>query len=251
MVRQSRADYFTFKEYSFDEDQRIYSRLADISNSSSTAIGSNKMAVSPMARSPMFTQLPLKPDTPSWSEAQAPTEEFHLVIHPYTAQLTDELVLQIGDVMYLSAKFDDGWALGYNVATGLKGVFPSVCTVPAPAAVVDELMLGETSSKTQLELGKSPLPSQGQVPSQQQDFALRMARMRDNLQRSRSLGILSKPIPRNTTLTYHNTIPKRTASIRMPAFSDVTPMSNAFVRPRNMERVLVQTQKPDEVYELH
>ncbi|KAG0168302.1 hypothetical protein DFQ28_007467 [Apophysomyces sp. BC1034] len=250
---KTRADQFTFKEYDFDEDQRIYSRLGDVPGNRSTS-DSNKMAASTLAPSPVFTpQAALKPDTPSWDEVPPATEEFHLVIHPYPAQLADELMLQIGDIVYLSTRFDDGWAVGYNVATGLRGVFPLICTVLASSDLMDDLLQGETSSKTLVEHGQSPLLRQCQLPSQQQQFTLRMARIRENLQRSRSLGVLSHMLPRSTPpLAHHNTIPKRAASMRAPPFTDVTPLSSALVRPRNVERhALVETQKPDEVYELH
>ncbi|KAI8914352.1 hypothetical protein EDD86DRAFT_186916 [Gorgonomyces haynaldii] len=49
------------------------------------------------------------------------------VIHNYVPTLNDELKLEIGTTIVMLYKFDDGWALGYDPATQLKGAFPLVC----------------------------------------------------------------------------------------------------------------------------
>ncbi|KAL0082892.1 hypothetical protein J3Q64DRAFT_1614687, partial [Phycomyces blakesleeanus] len=50
-----------------------------------------------------------------------------IVVHPYPPQVDDELSLSIGDIVCLALSFDDGWALGFNITSGRKGVFPTVC----------------------------------------------------------------------------------------------------------------------------
>lgn len=67
-------------------------------------------------------------------------DEFFVVVHPYPPQLTDELALNIGDIICLAVQFDDGWALGFNVTSGLKGAFPVVCITPAPKESLDRLL---------------------------------------------------------------------------------------------------------------
>lgn len=69
-----------------------------------------------------------------------PKEEFYVVIHPYPSQLADELELKIGDIICLAMHFDDGWALGFNVTTGLKGAFPLVCISHVPVENLDQLL---------------------------------------------------------------------------------------------------------------
>jgi hypothetical protein len=50
------------------------------------------------------------------------------VIANYEASLADELNLSIGDMVVISESFDDGWAFGKNLSTGLEGNLPLVCT---------------------------------------------------------------------------------------------------------------------------
>ncbi|CAG8521630.1 2854_t:CDS:2 [Paraglomus occultum] len=52
-----------------------------------------------------------------------------IVVHPYTAQLQDELDLTPNDSIILRRIFDDGWAVGYNQNTHQEGAFPIVCVV--------------------------------------------------------------------------------------------------------------------------
>ncbi|KAI8332499.1 hypothetical protein BC941DRAFT_474276 [Chlamydoabsidia padenii] len=58
---------------------------------------------------------------------QQQQEEFYRVIHAYPPQMEDELAMGVGDVILLAFPFDDGWALGVNTTTGLKGAFPMIC----------------------------------------------------------------------------------------------------------------------------
>ncbi|KAJ3137670.1 Abnormal cell lineage protein 44 [Physocladia obscura] len=51
------------------------------------------------------------------------------IIHPYDAQLEDELQLVEGDDLIVLKKFDDGWAQGLNPLTGKQGAFPLVCVI--------------------------------------------------------------------------------------------------------------------------
>ncbi|KAI8337804.1 hypothetical protein BD560DRAFT_413152 [Blakeslea trispora] len=67
-------------------------------------------------------------------------EEFFVVIHAYPPQMADELALNVGDIICLALHFDDGWALGYNVTTGLKGAFPLVCITPASEESLGQLL---------------------------------------------------------------------------------------------------------------
>ena len=51
----------------------------------------------------------------------------YLVIHDYQKTLPDEIELKRGEFVVVKSIFDDGWAKGVNVTTGLEGTFPSVC----------------------------------------------------------------------------------------------------------------------------
>jgi len=52
------------------------------------------------------------------------------VVYNYVPQLSDEIHLYVGDPIIVKAKFDDGWALGYNMATKEEGSFPLACVQP-------------------------------------------------------------------------------------------------------------------------
>ncbi|KAJ3134516.1 hypothetical protein HK100_003561 [Physocladia obscura] len=60
---------------------------------------------------------------------QAANTEIMRIIHPYDAQLEDELQLVEGDDLIVLKKFDDGWAQGLNPLTGKQGAFPLVCVI--------------------------------------------------------------------------------------------------------------------------
>ncbi|CAO3648480.1 unnamed protein product [Cunninghamella blakesleeana] len=74
-------------------------------------------------------------------------EEFYQVVHPYPPQMVDELGLSVGDIVCLAMGFDDGWALGFNVNTGLKGVFPLVCVSPLPPNLLEQLYQNENNDQ--------------------------------------------------------------------------------------------------------
>lgn len=78
--------------------------------------------------------------SPSLLSSVVVNQEFYVVIHPYTSQIPDELQLSPGDIICLALHFDDGWALGFNVTTALKGAFPLVCISLAPADSLDQLL---------------------------------------------------------------------------------------------------------------
>lgn len=73
-------------------------------------------------------------------QQQQQLEEFYEVKHPYPPQMGDELGLNVGDIVCVAMNFDDGWALGFNVTTGLKGVFPIVCVTPVPEELLEQLL---------------------------------------------------------------------------------------------------------------
>ena len=54
----------------------------------------------------------------------------HKAIYPYSKALPDELELEIGDEIVILKEFDDGWALGKIIGTGMEGAFPLVCIQP-------------------------------------------------------------------------------------------------------------------------
>ncbi|KAJ3067858.1 hypothetical protein HK102_007322 [Quaeritorhiza haematococci] len=52
------------------------------------------------------------------------------VIYNYVPNLSDEIYLYVGDPVIVKTKFDDGWALGYNMTTKQEGSFPLACVAP-------------------------------------------------------------------------------------------------------------------------
>ncbi|CAG8486611.1 4270_t:CDS:2 [Dentiscutata heterogama] len=65
---------------------------------------------------------------PSNNESTVTIEpEIVTVVFPYEANLPDELNISPNDVIEITHKFDDGWAVGINRNTGKEGAFPTVC----------------------------------------------------------------------------------------------------------------------------
>jgi hypothetical protein len=138
-------------------------------------------------------------------------EEFFVVIHTYEPKMPDELALNRGDIVCLALHFDDGWALGFNVTTGLKGAFPLVCISLAPEDSLDQLLnMEEISSPTSL-------------PNEDYDnLHLTMDKLREDARKSLSLNSYRNSIHstrnKNTNQlsinTTNNLIPKRSASYK-------------------------------------
>jgi hypothetical protein len=147
-------------------------------------------------------------------------EEFFVVIHHYEPKMPDELALNRGDIVCLALHFDDGWALGFNVTTGLKGAFPLVCISVAPEDSLDQLLNMEDVS------------SPASPPSEEQDnLHSTMDKLREDARKSLSLNsyhnsihsIKNKNTNRlsidtnqhnNNNNNNNNTIPKRSASYK-------------------------------------
>ncbi|KAI7873444.1 uncharacterized protein EV154DRAFT_528031 [Mucor mucedo] len=150
--------------------------------------------------SQLDTALPPLPLPLSLPPQGGDLEEFYQVKHPYPPQMGDELGLHVGDIVCVAMNFDDGWALGFNVTTGLKGVFPVVCVAPAPEELLEQLLFDQPTNKTLVEEGSLD--------------HLNMQQICENLRRS--ISISSKrtinTLP-STELTQHGNIPRRTASM--------------------------------------
>ncbi|KAI9474134.1 MAG: hypothetical protein EXX96DRAFT_580714 [Benjaminiella poitrasii] len=193
-----------------------YNKLAS-SNSISTTTAA---AVTPPATPPslLHIQQPQQQQQqPTLAITQPTMEEFFEVKHPYPPQMGDELALHVGDIVCVAMNFDDGWALGFNVTTGLKGVFPLVCVTPVPEELLEQLLLQEqpATTKTLVEEG-SP------------EHLMSMEQLRENIRRSMSISSrvtttteLSPTTLRTlptAELTQHNSIPRRTASIMRDSY---------------------------------
>ncbi|KAL3900147.1 MAG: hypothetical protein SGCHY_001539 [Lobulomycetales sp.] len=68
-------------------------------------------------------------DTFIQEEAEIP-EETMQVLYNYVPNLQDEIYLYVGDPVVVKSKFDDGWALGFNLTTKQEGSFPLACVGP-------------------------------------------------------------------------------------------------------------------------
>lgn len=146
---------------------------------------------------PAYLDTRLQPPPPP---QQQELEEFYQVKHPYPPQMGDELGLHVGDIVCVAMNFDDGWALGFNVTTGLKGVFPVVCVAPAPEELLEQLLFEQPTNKTLVEEGSLE--------------HMNMQEICENLRRSMSITSrqTANTLP-SEVLTQHGNIPRRTASI--------------------------------------
>lgn len=170
--------------------------------------------------------------TPPLSPPQQPRpEDLYFVVYPYPPQMGDELALHAGDLICLAVSFDDGWAIGYNVMTGLKGAFPLVCVTPAPPDLIMDEPPPPSSSSQSLSIKNDdddddesnkpchhhhdddPITSKPtkMVTQPNQLKLLNVDRIREKVRRSMSLGNLP---PTFATMTQHRHIPRRTASMR-------------------------------------
>jgi len=50
-----------------------------------------------------------------------------VVIEKHSPKLVDEIDLNLGDIVIVEEKFNDGWAFGKNITTDCKGSFPLKC----------------------------------------------------------------------------------------------------------------------------
>ncbi|KAI7907910.1 uncharacterized protein BX663DRAFT_482161 [Cokeromyces recurvatus] len=195
-----------------------YNHKSASTNSLSTAAAAAAAAVTPPTTPPSLLNIPQQQQqqqqqqqTSQGAITQPTVEEFFEVKHPYPPQMGDELALHVGDIVCVAMNFDDGWALGFNVTTGLKGVFPLVCVTPVPEELLEQLLLPEqpATNKTLVEDGSEHL--------------MNMEQIRDNIRRSISISsrkttTTGKHTLPTTELTDHSNIPRRTASIMRDSY---------------------------------
>ncbi|KAI8329768.1 hypothetical protein EDC96DRAFT_529105 [Choanephora cucurbitarum] len=134
-------------------------------NTSYPSLSSHPYQTTPLMQDPPLPPIPSQqqqrppPHLALPSPPQPLLEEFYQVKHPYPPQMGDELSLHIGDIVCVAMNFDDGWALGFNVTTGLKGVFPVVCVAPAPEELLEQLLLPTTDP---IQEAPKPIPDMKQ-----------------------------------------------------------------------------------------
>ncbi|KAI7903147.1 uncharacterized protein BX663DRAFT_507620 [Cokeromyces recurvatus] len=151
-----------------------------------------------------ITNSPAVEKVPSITTLSSPlSEEFFGVIHPYSPQLPDELTLTVGDIICLALRFDDGWALGFNVTTGAKGAFPLVCISNVPEEDIDQLLTTEVQENNNLSLSTNTV----------------IEKWRESLQPSLSLN--SYYDGEDDTHHSNNAIPKRSASYRSYEYFEI------------------------------
>ena len=78
-----------------------------------------------------------QPYDPSKAQEPAAVAETMQAIYEYTANLFDEMTLNVGDDVIVKVKFDDGWAFGFNMNTKQEGSFPLACVGPMGASISD------------------------------------------------------------------------------------------------------------------
>ncbi|CAO3687851.1 hypothetical protein G6F70_006939 [Rhizopus microsporus] len=68
-------------------------------------------------------------------------EQYVRAIYSFTVpNHSDELQLLTGDILRMYYYFDDGWAIGDNLVSGQRGLFPLLCVVHLSPAEVHELI---------------------------------------------------------------------------------------------------------------
>ncbi|KAJ3068922.1 hypothetical protein HDU98_007961 [Podochytrium sp. JEL0797] len=80
------------------------------------------------------------------------------VVKNFKPQLVDEIELYVGDVVVVGKRFDDDWAFGVNVTSGMEGIFPiasvslvaSTFLATAPVVLSQGLIILPTALQTQL-----------------------------------------------------------------------------------------------------
>lgn len=95
-----------------------------LNNSQNTSFDTRNNDYRPSPNLPAVTAIP----TSSLLENSA--DETMQVLYNYVPNLQDEIYLYVGDPVIIKARFDDGWALGYNVKTETEGSFPLACVGP-------------------------------------------------------------------------------------------------------------------------
>ncbi|CAG8566910.1 27942_t:CDS:2 [Gigaspora margarita] len=75
-----------------------------------------------------------------------------IVVFPYDAVKDDELDISFNEVIEITQKFDDGWAVGLNRNTGIEGAFPMICTaIPETVNRVNSRIIFEYLSSCKRE----------------------------------------------------------------------------------------------------
>ncbi|KAJ3391455.1 hypothetical protein HDU92_009015 [Lobulomyces angularis] len=64
------------------------------------------------------------------SSSPFPVSDTLQAVYDYVPNLSDEIYLYVGDPVLIKQRFDDGWALGYNMTTKQEGTFPMSCDAP-------------------------------------------------------------------------------------------------------------------------
>lgn len=201
--QSSSNTFHTSEDNNIEKTPQFLDTVAIPSNTVSPSFAMNHLSTTSNAVNPLVTT----------------TDEFFVVIHPYPPQMEDELGLNIGDIVCVAVQFDDGWALGFNVTTGLKGAFPMVCISPAPKESLDRILNMD-------EYASFHNTSSSGKPYEDDTLLLQttMNRIRDNVSRSISLSSYnSNNISSfNTTMinSSNNTIPKRSGSSKSYDYSD-------------------------------
>lgn len=82
------------------------------------------------------------------SSEKSESEKWRLVAQDFKSSRDDEIDLKIGDKIYCIRSFDDGWAIGYNLATDKHGVFPLTCTTSKKDSILGVLIRPLSSVST-------------------------------------------------------------------------------------------------------
>lgn len=71
-------------------------------------------------------------------------KEYWKVIQKHHPNYVDEIPLNIGDIVIVTARFDDGWAFGTNTTTQCDGSFPLNCLTGLDGPDMSENEKGKT-----------------------------------------------------------------------------------------------------------
>ncbi|KAI8373144.1 uncharacterized protein BYT42DRAFT_548127 [Radiomyces spectabilis] len=96
------------------------------------------------------------------SKVHSYLEAFYRAVYAQEPQHADEITLAQNDIVQVHYYFDDGWALGDNIMTGERGLFPLLCVIRMDAQEVHQML--ETAD-LQMLMGDEAEPLSERRPS--------------------------------------------------------------------------------------
>ncbi|OAD73431.1 hypothetical protein PHYBLDRAFT_78266 [Phycomyces blakesleeanus NRRL 1555(-)] len=123
------------------------------------------------------------------SKVQTYLEGFCQVIYSKEPQHEDEILITQGDIIRMYYYFDDGWALGDNLMTCERGLFPLLCVV-----TMDPTEINAIFAMAELQIPQDTIPCDDQDASSEGSYRLTTSGVQ-KLRRSATLTNTRTPQP--------------------------------------------------------